>query len=239
MMSAFVCVDARDWEAVVQGVALYLEEGEAVLAHVVDDRAPRGYELALRGLLGRRGRPGRGTEGGMDAVSKEAAEELLADAGTLLGRLCPRVSVRTVLSSGPPNEELIRSATEAGARTIFVGRGTPGSRPRATVRGIVKGWSWNPQGETDALVLEDGTGVRFPPHRADSVRAVAREGEPVEATGPWRGRSLHAYEIVDPISGDRVEAHKPPSEEPGKSPLGHTARFVVDHAPCDVVILHL
>lgn len=235
-MSAFVCVDVRDWEAVVRGTAAYLTEGEAVLAHVLDERAPRGYELALRGLLGRRG---RGAERGMEAVSREAAAGLLADAEALLARLCPRVSTRTAVLSGPPNEELVRAAGEAGSRTIFVGRGAPGSRPRATVRGTVEGWRQNPGGETDALVLEDGTEVRFPPHRASSVRSVAREGGTIEATGSWQAASLHAYVIVDPSSGDRAEAHEPPDEAPGKSPLGHTARFVIDHALCDVVVLYL
>ena len=235
-MDAFICVDARGWEAVVRGVARYLSVGEAVLAHVVDERAPRGYELALRGLLGRRS---RGAEQGMNSASREAAEALLADASSLLGRLCPRVSVETVALSGPPNEELTRAAHEAGARTVFVGRGAPGSRPTTTVRGVVTGWRSNPGGETDAMVLEDGTEIRFPPHRAAQVRAVVREGNTVEATGSRRGRGLHAHAIVDPDSGDLIEAHKPPDEEPGKSPLGHTARFVVDHALCDVVVLYL
>ena len=235
-MDAFVCVDARGWEAVVRGVARYLSVGEAVLAHVVDERAPRGYELALRGLLGRRS---RGAERGMDAASREAAEALLADAEALLARLRPSVSVETMVLRGPPNEELVRAAHEAGVETIFVGRGAPGLRPTTTIRGVVKGWRSNPGGETDAMVLEDGTEVRFPPHQAVRVRAVAREGKPVEATGSWRGRGfLHAYAIVDPDSGDRVEAHKPPGEGPGKNPLGHTARFVVDHALCDVVVLY-
>ena len=236
MVSAFVCVDLRDWEAVIRGAARYLLEEEALLAHVVDERAPRGYELALRGLLGRRG---RGAQRGMDAASRDAALGLLADAEALLVRLRPLVSTRTAVLSGPPNEEIVRAAGEAEARTIFVGRGTPGSRPTATVRGVVRGWRQNPRGETDALVLEDGTEVRFPPHTAGPVRSVAREGKPVEATGSWRAGALHAYVIVGSNSGDRVEAHKPPEEEPGKSPLGHTARFVVDHAPCDVVVLYL
>lgn len=236
-MSAFVCVDARDWEAVVRGAGRYLlEEGEAVLAHVLDERAALGYELAIRGLLGRRG---RGAERGMDAASREAALELLADAEALLARLCPRVSVRTALLSGSPNEEIVRAANEAGARTIFVGRGAPGSRPEVTVRGSVRGWRQNPRGETDALVLEDGTEVRFPPHTAEVVRAVAREGGPVEATGSWRAGGLHAYSIVDPGSGESAEAHRPPDETPGKRPLGHTARYVVDHASCDVLVLSL
>ena len=236
MANSFVCVDARDWEAVVRGVARYLVEGEAVLAHVLDERAPRGYELALRGLLGRRG---RGAERGMDAASREAATTLLGDCEALLARLCPRVVIQTAVLSGPPNEELVRAAGEAGARTIFVGRGAPGSRDRATVRGVVTGWRQNPGGETDALVIEDGTEVRFPPHRASTVREVVREGELVEATGSWQAGSLHAYSIVDPSSGRGAEAHEPADEAPGKNPLGHTARFVVDHATCDVVVLYL
>jgi hypothetical protein len=39
----------------------------------------------------------------------------------------------------------------------------------------------------------------------------------------------------DPIA----EARESPHEQPGEKPLGHTARFVVDHALCDVVVLSL
>ena len=38
VMRAFVCIDGRDWEVVVRGVARYLREGEALLAHVIDER---------------------------------------------------------------------------------------------------------------------------------------------------------------------------------------------------------
>ncbi len=82
MVSAFVCVEARDWEGVIRGVAQYLSDGKAMLAHVVDERASRGYELALRGLLG------RGAQRGMDAASREAALGLLADAAALPTRSC-------------------------------------------------------------------------------------------------------------------------------------------------------
>ena len=237
MMSALVCVDARDWEAVIRGAAGYLNDGEAVVAHAVDERASRGYELALRGLLGRRRRGG--AERGMDAASKEAAEGLLADAADLLGRLCPQVSVRTALLSGPPNEGLVRAAGDAGVRTILLGRGAPGSWPRATVRGVVRGWGYNPHGETDALVLEDGTGIRFPPHRAGAVREFVGEGQTVEATGSWREGGLHAYEIFDMSSGGHIEAHKPPGEEPAGAygALRDRPRFVRcgDPAPVGVV----
>lgn len=224
------CIDGRDWEAVVRGVARHLREGEATLAHVVDERAPRGYELSLRGLLGRR-RP----EESMAPASRVAAEELLTDASTLLERLRPDLTVLAAALSGPPNEELMRAAE--GADVVFIGRGAPGARLRATVSGVVKGWRQNPHGETDGLSLNNGVEIRFPPHTAEGVRAIAREGAPVEATGAWRGRHLHAYTITG--AGTTVEAHKAPDEEPGERPLGHTARFVADHVLCDVVILRL
>lgn len=238
-MKAFVCVDGRDWEAVIRGVVRYLPGGEGVtLAHVVDVRAPRGYEMSLRGLLGRR-RPGVAEER-MSRAARDAAEGLLADAGDLLRRLSPGLAVETTVLVGDPNKELMRAADEAGVRAIFLGRGSPGGRPRETVSGTVEGWNQKPDGKFDGLALADGTEVRFPPHRAGAVRAAIREGTQVEATGAWQGRGiLHAYTITDARTGFPVEAHQPPGEQPGKRPLGHTARFVVDHALCDVVVLQL
>jgi nucleotide-binding universal stress UspA family protein len=233
---AFVCIDGRDWEAVVRGAARYVPDGAHVtLVHALDERGPRGYEMSLRGLLGRR-RPG--AEAGMERASREAAEELLADAREALLRARPGSTVETAVLSGDPNKELTRAVEEAGARAIFIGRGSPGARPRETVSGAVRGWNRNPEGRLDALLLDDGIEVRFPPHEAEAVRSVAGEGAEIEATGVWRGpRVLHAYSISDARTGTSVRAHEPPDEKPGKRPLGHTARFVVDHALCDVVVL--
>ena len=238
-MKAFVCVDARDWEALIRGVAPYLPgEGEVTLAHVVDERAPRGYEMSLRGLLGRR-RP-VGAEERMSRASREAAEGLLSDARDLLERLQPGPVFETAVLEGDPNKEIMRAVGAAGARTIFIGRGTPGAQPKETVSGAVESWNRNHEGKFDGLRLEDGIEVRFPPPRAEAVRAAIREGTRVEASGVWRGqRILHAYSITDTRTGVPVEAHEPPEEQPGERPLGHTARFVVDHALCDVVVLQL
>lgn len=233
-MQTLVCIDGRDWETVIQGVARYLSEGEATLAHVVDERVSRGYDLSLRGLLGRRRRR---PEESMAPASRAAAEDLLADAKTLLERLSPGLTVHTTVLSGPPNEELMRAAEEV--QTIFIGRGAPGARPRATARGVVRGWRQNHHGDTDGLSLDGGVEVRFPPHKAGEIRDVVREGMPVEASGAWRGRHLHAYGIANTDTGAAVEAHKPPGKGPGERPLGHTARFVSDHALCDMVVLQL
>jgi nucleotide-binding universal stress UspA family protein len=238
-VKAFVCVDGRDWEAVMRGVARYLpDEGEVVLAHVVDERAARGYELSLRGLLGRRRRDD--AEERMSRASRDAAEGLLSDAGDLLRRLSPGSAIETAVLDGDPNKELMRAAGEAGAQTIFVGRGTPGAQPRETVSGVVGGWNRKPDGKFDGLALDDGTEVRFPPQRAEAVRAAIREGAQIEASGVWQGRGvLHAYSITDTGTGVPVQAHESPDEQPGEKPLGHTARFVVDHALCDVVVVRL
>jgi nucleotide-binding universal stress UspA family protein len=236
VVRAFVCIDSRDWEEVSRSAARYLREGEAILAHVVDERAPRGYDLAIRGLLGRRDRR---SEEEMAAVSEAAAGELLADAENLLKQLRPELNVRSVVLKGSPNEELIDAANAAEAQTIFIGRGTPGSRPQLSVSGTVRGWKENRHGDQDGLYLEDGTEVGFPPHRAREIQSLIREGRPISALGTWHGRRFHAYTITDSDSGTRTEAHKFPGEGPGKMPLGHTARFVVDHALCDVTLLRL
>lgn len=235
-MRAFVCIDSRDWEAVVRGVARYLREGEVVLAHVIDQRAPHGYGLALRSLLGRRRRR---FEEEMTPVSEAAAEELLADAENLLQQFSPELTVRSVVLRGSPNEELMGAANAAEAQTIFIARGTPEHRPRVTVSGTVRGWKENRHGEPDGLYLEEGTEVRFPPHQAREIQSLIREGSRVEVLGTWYGQGLHAYRITNSDSGSPVAAHKLPGEGPGKMPLGHTARFVVDHALCDVTLLQL
>lgn len=212
-MKAFMCVDGRDWEALIRGVARYLmpDEGEATLAHVVDERVPRGYEISLRDLLERRGRGDAKQE--MARASREAAEGLLADARDLLQRLRPDVpGIEVTVLGGDPTQELMRAAGEVGARTIFISRGTPGSRPRKTVSGVVRVWNRNHKGEFDGLLLYDGAEIRFPPHKDEAVRAVIREGARVEASGAWQGRHLHAYFITDIQTGSPVEAHEPPDE---------------------------
>lgn len=239
-MDAFVCIDGRGWEAVTLGAARYLPDGARVtLAHVVDERAPHAYEMSVRGLLGRRRPP---ADEGMQRASREAAEGLLSDAREALLRQRPGSFVETLILSGDPNKELTRAAGLAGARAMFVGRGTPGARPRETVSGVARDWKRNPDGEFDGLILEDGAEILFPPHRAGAVRAAIGDavegGAEIEATGVRRGRrGLHAYSISDPRTGATARAHEAPDEKPGERPLGHTARFVVDHALCDVVVI--
>lgn len=232
-MKCLICIDPRGWEAVVRGAARYLREAEATVACVVDERGPEGYGLSVRGLLGRKPRPHEDLE----PVSGTEAERVLSEAADLLSNLRPGLSVETLVLRGLPNEELVNAARYREADAVFIGRGSPGADRPETISGVVSGWKRNHHGDLDGFYLEDETEVRFPPHRASEVRRVVREGSAVEVWGTRRGRHFHAFEVADPGSGEKVEAHKPPGRGPQKIHLGHTARFVTDHVPCDVVLI--
>jgi nucleotide-binding universal stress UspA family protein len=229
-----IFVDSQGWEAVVRGAARYLFEGEATVACVVDERAAGGYGLSVRGLLGRRPRPHENLE----PVSETEAEKFLSEAAGLLSGLRPGLSVGTLVLKGLPNERLVEAATERDAEAVFIGRGSPGADRPETISGFASGeWRRNHHDDPDGFYLEDGTEVRFPPHRAAEVGRVVGDGGRVEVWGTRRGRHFHAFEVKDPESGEKVEAHKPPGRGLAKVHLGHTARFVVDHVPCDVVLI--
>ncbi|CAN5549813.1 MAG: hypothetical protein ACR2N0_01930 [Rubrobacteraceae bacterium] len=226
-----ICVDSQGWEAVVRGAARFLPEGGATIACVVDERATSGYGLSVRGLLGRKPRPHEN----LDPVSEAEAENVLSEAAELLSKLRPGVSVETRILHGLPNEALADAASDAEA--VFIGRGSPGADRPETISGTVSGWKRNHHGDLDGFFLEDGTEVRFPPHRASEVEGIVRDGSAVEVWGARRGRHFHAYEISESGSGEKVEAHKPPGRGPEKIHLGHTARFVTDHVSCDVILI--
>lgn len=231
-MKHLICIDLQGWEAVVRGAARYLSEGEATVSCVVDERASQGYGLSVRGLLGRRPRPHEELE----PVSETEAERVLSEAAGLLGTLRPEVSVQTLVLRGLPNEEIVGASKDVKA--VFIGRGSPGADRPETLSGTVSEFKRNHHGDLDGFYLEDGTEVRFPPHRASEMQRVVREkNATIEVWGARRGRHLHAFEITASESGEKVEAHKPPGRGPEKIHLGHTARFVVDHVSCDVILI--
>lgn len=173
----------------------------------------------------------------MTSVSETAAGSLLADAETLLGRLCPGLDCQRLVLRGIPGEELVRAVRRQRFDTVFVGRGTPGSRVAVTISGTLTGWKRNHHGDVDGFYVDEESEVHFPPHRAVDIQRLVKEGEPVEVRGERRGGHLHAFVVTDPVSGNSIEAHGSPAGGPEKRHLGHTARFVMDHVSCDVIIL--
>lgn len=233
-MRTLICVDSRGWERTIRGAARYLSDGEAVLAHVVDERASRGYDLSVRGLLGRRQRDTRA----VTSASETAADSLLADAETLLERLCSGLDCQRLVLRGVPGEELARTVRRRRFDAVFVGRGTPGSREQVVLSGTLTGWKRNHPGDVDGFYVDSEVEVHFPPHMAANVQDLVKEGESVEVRGERRGEHLRAFVVTDSVSGASVEIQEPqPGGGPERHHLGHTARFVTDHVACDVIIL--
>jgi hypothetical protein len=104
-VKSLLCIEARGWKHVIEGAAGYLGEGEAIIACVIDERASLGYELAVKGLLGRRRPP----DTGMATVTQATAERVLEDARAMLEASCPRLSVGTLPIRGAPNEALVKA----------------------------------------------------------------------------------------------------------------------------------
>lgn len=82
----------------------------------------------------------------------------------------------------------------------------PYSVSAMSVEGRVERWLPNPHGEIDALLLDSGALVRFPPHLDDQLVAVARPGDRIVATGRLEvnGRDLKAYTIRNMATGQQV-----------------------------------
>lgn|GEM_PF-1761027 len=233
-MLAMVCIEGRDRERMVRGASRYLSGVRRILlAHVLDERALRGYDLALRGLLGRR----QPDSGDLLREAEAAALEMLEEGRSLLSGALPGtgVEVEVLLLRGRPEHELVRAAEEHGVSVLVLGRGAGDGGP-VVVSGRISGWRRNPRGEVDGFYLEDGAEVRFPPHRGAQIKAALHEGENVEVRGERRPRHVHAHLVVSLESGASLEAH-PPERGPARRRLGHVARFVTDHAGCNVMLI--
>ena len=79
-------------------------------------------------------------------------------------------------------------------------------------RGVVKELTANPQGETDGLLLEDGTEIRFRPESAEKVKAAIAPKDRVTIKG-WThaGESvIHAATIKNEASGKVLIVDRPP-----------------------------
>jgi|SRR5450755_299321 len=85
-MRALVWIIEDTWEATVAEAAAFLpSDADITLLHVASTEPETIARAARRGLLGRH-QPARGAPEPLQAISEQAAEQLLADAQTRLGR---------------------------------------------------------------------------------------------------------------------------------------------------------
>ena len=124
-MRAFMCIDERDRETVTRVPRGTCGRERLSSPTLIDGRVPRGYNLAIRGLLGCRNRRSEKEE--MAPLSETAAGGLLADAEALLKVLCPDLCFNTQILSGSPNQRLVGAADAGGYRPSF-SVGEPGDR---------------------------------------------------------------------------------------------------------------
>jgi len=60
------------------------------------------------------------------------------------------------------------------------------AQPVIARRGTIKAFNLGPNGETDGLILSDGTAVFFPPETGEPLRASIKEGSRITFTGVSR-----------------------------------------------------
>lgn len=237
-MKCLLCVDPSDAERMTTNAAKYLTEAsEVVVVCAIDERAPKGYGFSMRGLLGRRPR-----EEELRPTADETAEETVNRAVELLARSQPNLDATGRTLAGRPEEEIARFAKEEGFDAVLIGRGNTGPEVEVRLTGEISGWKTNRGGDKDGLYLKtdepEQVEVKFPPHRGREMEGAFSEGATVEVWGSRRGESVHAYTVSE-SGGKSIEAHSPPEKEGGLMHihLGHTARFVTDHVPCDVLLI--
>ena len=92
----------------------------------------------------------------------------------------------------------------------------PGFPPEAFISagpvatGAVRRLLVNPQGEVDALLLADGTIVKFPPHMSQELVAAVRVGDAVSVRGFREpGGGVKAFVIVNQVTNQQVIEHPP------------------------------
>lgn len=107
-MHALVWIVEDTWEATVAEAAAFLPpDARVTLLHVAPAEVEELADATRYGLLGRH-RPPPPPHEGLRAISEEAAQQVLADAGAKLGRDAELVSLR-----GRVEREVVRAAEDA------------------------------------------------------------------------------------------------------------------------------
>ncbi len=90
----------------------------------------------------------------------------------------------------------------------------PGPAAQSVVQGEVQRMMTNPYGEVDGLRLMDGTIVKFPPHKADSLTAALKTGDAVRIIGRPEARgTVKADAVINSATGQMVYDQPPPIGE--------------------------
>lgn len=140
-----------------------------------------------------------------------------------------------------PDGEVVFEARsiERGGRTVNIeppahpkrGGGPRENETPMHARGLVESLHSNKHGDLDGFLLKDGTEVKFPPHQASELSAIAKVGEELNIDGrrhvtPNGDVHLHADRISNMKTGETLERDEPagppharPPHEAGR-PIG-------------------
>ncbi len=92
------------------------------------------------------------------------------------------------------------------------------------LKGTVDLFLLNPHGDSDGLILTDGSEVHFPPHLSRKIRKAIRPGDKVKVRGVRpRGADLVAAVAIEAADGKRIVDDGPPDEDEKGHKHGHHA----------------
>lgn len=97
-----------------------------------------------------------------------------------------------------------------------------------TVRGIVKSFHENKEGNTDGLTLTDGKEIHFPPHLGEKIADMVSKGDEVEITGhnhtgPKGDSHVRADMVKNLKSGKSLDVKaSPPPKKDGEESMTST-----------------
>jgi len=115
--------------------------------------------------------------------------------------------------NGPPPPQGFRYGRAGNAGPALVGA--------YSRRGTIKAFNAGPEGETNGLILNDGTVVLFPPEAAGQLLSVVKEGSRVTFAGFGRtgalGRMIVTAQSIT-ANGQTFTMPSPPDAQPGPPP---------------------
>jgi hypothetical protein len=119
-------------------------------------------------------------------------------------------------TGAPPAPPPIAAPTPPSAANAYGPR--LAAQPAYSRKGTIKSFNLGPNGETDGLILSDGTAVFFPPETGEPLRASTGEGSRITFTGVSRPGAFNRL-VVDAqtitANGQTFTAAVTPPPPPG------------------------